>query len=261
MEADFLHRELPRVGKRVHRLGLATSYTKDPELVRAALDAGLNYVFWTPRQEAVAGPLREALKRDRERYVIATGPTFGFFGSNLRKGAESALRMLGTDYLDIFQIFWLGKTSALTEGVVEELVRLKEEGKVRALGVSIHDRERAGRLAEDSVFDMLMIRYNAAHPGAERDIFPHLAARHPALVAYTATRWGKLLKRPRGWQGRVPTATDCYRFCLSSPHVDLTLTGPKTRAQLDENLQGLSAGPMEGEELAWMRDFGKVVHG
>ena len=34
-----------------------------------------------------------------------------------------------------------------------------------------------------------MIRYNAAHPGAERDIFPHLEARRPAVVAYTATSW------------------------------------------------------------------------
>lgn len=39
-----------------------------------------------------------------------------------------------------------------------------------------------------------MIRYNAAHPGAEREIFPHLG--------------------------------DCYRFCLSSPYVDVVLTGP-----------------------------------
>ena len=38
-----------------------------------------------------------------------------------------------------------------------------------------------------------MIRYNAAHPGAEQDVFPHLAARQPAVVAYTATSWRKLL--------------------------------------------------------------------
>ena len=45
---------------------------------------------------------------------------------------------------------------------------------VRATGVSIHDRARTGKLAEDSPLDMLMIRYNAAHPDAERDIFPHI---------------------------------------------------------------------------------------
>lgn len=47
---------------------------------------------------------------------------------------------------------------------------------VRWLCVSIHDRPRAGRLAADSVLDALMIRYNAAHPGAEQEIFPHRVA-------------------------------------------------------------------------------------
>lgn len=260
-QPDFLHREVPALGRSLHRLGLATNYGIDGDGIRAALDLGIQYVFWTPRQTKVAPALREALKKDRQRYVIATGPTFGYFASSLRSAAEDVLRKLDTDYIDVFQVFWLGKTSAWTESVQGELLRLREEGKVRAIGVSIHDRERAGLLARESTLDLLMVRYNAAHPGAERDIFPHLAARNPALVAYTATRWNKLLKRPRGWTGRVPTAADCYRFCLSSPHVDLTLTGPKSLAQLQESLAGLAQGPMEGEEMAWMREFGKVVHG
>ncbi len=61
---------------------------------------------------------------------------------------------------------------------------------------------RAGQLAEESPLDLFMIRYNAAHPGAERDIFPHLARRQPAVVAYTATSWRKLLKAPSKWDGR-----------------------------------------------------------
>jgi len=116
-----------------------------------------------------------------------------------------------------------------------------------------------------------MIRYNAAHPGAERDIFPHrpaatdrtspAPARVPAIVAYTATSWRKLLKAPRGWTGPVMTAGDCYRFCLSSPHVDLTLAGPRTWAQLEDALDALERGPLSGEEDRWMREFGSAVHG
>ena len=179
----------------------------------------------------------------------------------VRRGAERALKVLGTDYLDLYQLYWLGKTSAWTEGTVEELLKLREEGKVRALGVSIHDRPRAGRLAEDSPLDLLMVRYNAAHPGAERDIFPHLAKRKPMLVAYTATSWRRLLKRPGGWDGPVPTAGDCYRFCLSNPHVDVVLSGPGSTAQLEENLAALERGPLSPEEQEWMRRFGKAVHG
>jgi aryl-alcohol dehydrogenase-like predicted oxidoreductase len=108
---------------------------------------------------------------------------------------------------------------------------------------------------------MLMIRYNAAHRGAEQDIFPHLAKRKPAIVAYTATRWRALLNRPKGWTGPVMNAGDCYRFCLSNPDVDLVLTGPKTCQQLEENLRNLKEkGPLSEEENGWISDFGQVVH-
>ena len=74
-------------------------------------------------------------------------------------------------------------------------------------------------------------------------------------------RWGKLLKRPSGWDGPVMTAGDCYRFQLSSPHVDLALTGPASRAELEQNLDALQKGPLTPEESQWMREFGKKVHG
>lgn len=106
-----------------------------------------------------------------------------------------------------------------------------------------------------------MVRYNAAHPGAEEDIFPHVDPGRRAVVAYTATRWRKLLKRPRGWDGRVPTTGDCYRFCLTEPKVSVVLTGPKNRRMLEANLEAVRRGPLSTDELAWMRDFGRVVHG
>ena len=57
------------------------------------------------------------------------------------------------------------------------------------------------------------------------------------------------------------TAGDCYRFCLDNPHVDLVLTGPKDRAQLEENLRCLKEkGPLSEDEKRWISDFGQVVH-
>jgi len=259
---SFTHRELRAVGKRVHRLGLALSFGLDEDGVRAALDAGMGYLYWPLRGQRMVRLLGEELRRDRDRFVVATGTSIAFLGGSVRRTAERALRALGTDYLDVFQLHWLGVTAAWTDATAGELVKLRESGKVRAIGVSIHDRARAGRLAADSPLDVLMIRYNAAHPGAERDIFPHLAARHPHVVAYTATAWRRLLRRPPGWEAPRPvmTAGDCYRFCLSSPHVDVALTGPATRAQLEENLAAIERGPLTAEEDAWMREFGTVVH-
>jgi aryl-alcohol dehydrogenase-like predicted oxidoreductase len=260
MDADFLHRHVPALRKHVFRLGISGSFGLDETGAREALER-VQYVFWTPRMKGLTPALRDAFRRDRDRYTVATGPMLGYFRGSLRKAAERALRLLGTDYLDVFQLFWLSRMSALTAGVQEELVRLRDEGKVRAVGVSIHDRPRAGRLAEDSILNLLMVRYNAAHRGAEEEIFPHLARRHTAMVAYTATSWRKLLRRPKGWTGPVMTAGDCYRFCLASPHVDVVLMGPSGAAQLRENLAAVDRGPLAETDLAWMRAFGTAVHG
>ena len=260
MTTDFLHRDLKLVGKRVHRLGLAANYGIDEAGIRSAFDRGMNYVYFTSRGK-LTKPLRDALRRDRDNIVVAAGPLVGYFGGSVRRGAERKLKKLGVDYLDIYQLMWLGVGSAWTESTMRELEHLKTSGKVRALGVSIHDRVRAGKLAEESPLDLLMIRYNAAHPGAERDIFPHLAKRSPHVVAYTATSWRKLLAKPKGWTGEAMTAGDCYRFCLSNPHVDVCLTGPASMKQLDENLAALDKGPLTDAETKWMREFGSAVHG
>lgn len=258
---DFLYRDSPGLGRRVFRLGLATNYGIDGKDLEWALGQGINYVFWTPMARRVTESLKNVLRKDRELIILASGPTFGYFAGGIRTGCEKILKRLGTDYIDIFQLFWLGRGSAWTLSTIEALVSLRESGLVRKIGVSIHDRKRAGRLAEDSPLDMLMIRYNAAHRGAEQDIFPHLSERRPAVVCYTATRWGALLKRPKGWQGPVMSAADCYRYCLSNPHVDLVLTGPKNRMQLEENLSGLrEKGPLSVEEVSWITELGNEVH-
>ena len=261
MTSEWLVRDVARLGRPIHRVGIACNFGLDGSAFEAALDAGINYVYWTPKMRAVTPVLKAALKRDRDRIILATGPTFSFFGNSLRKGADQIRKMLDIDQIDILQQFWLGKMSAETEATTDALRELKASGKVAMIGTSIHDRPRAGKLAADKTFDMLMVRYNAAHPGAETEIFPHVEPNHTMVTSYTATRWRKLLKRPRGWTGATPTAADCYRFALSRAEVDVTLMGVDSAAQLAENLNGLKRGPMDPDELRWMREFGRVVHG
>jgi aryl-alcohol dehydrogenase-like predicted oxidoreductase len=247
--------------KRVFRLGLAATYGIDEDGVRAAMDRGVNLFLWTRRAGGLESPLKGALAERRESVAVAGFVSLGWFGWGVRRGAESLLRSLGTDYLDVLMLGWLGVGSAWTSATERDLVHLRESGKVRAIGASIHDRPRAGQLAASSPLDLLMIRYNAAHPGAEREIFPHRQENRPTMLAYTATSWRKLLKKPSGWDGPAMSAGDCYRFQLSSPHVDLALTGPATRAELDENLDALARGPLTTDEEAWMRAYGRKVHG
>jgi hypothetical protein len=105
-----------------------------------------------------------------------------------------------------------------------------------------------------------MIRYNAAHTGAEQDIFPYLEPHRPGVVSYTATRWRFLLRRPPGWTGAVPEAGHCYRFVLSNPNVDVALTAPRSEPELTANLAAVRQGPLDADEMAWMREFGARVH-
>ena len=221
----------------------------------------INFFFWTPRMGRVTPALRRALHADRDRYVVATGPATAWWASNLRRFVHKALRLLDTDHLDVLQMHSVGLTSSWKQSTVNEMVTLRDEGKVRSIGISTHNRVLAGMLAADSPLDLLMIRYNAANPGAEHDIFPHLPDRGRSVVAYTATSWRQLLRRPRGWTGQVPTAGHCYRFCLSQDKVDVVLTGPKNGQQLRENLQALQAGPLDKQEMSWMRELGRAVHG
>jgi aryl-alcohol dehydrogenase-like predicted oxidoreductase len=261
MTDDFLYRQIPVLGKRIHRYGLSTSTGLDEAGVREGLERGANYIFWSPGKKFLKTVIKDVVMPRREQYVLCTGPIIGYFAGSVRRAAEKALRASGSDYIDVLQVFWVNRMSVLSQSVLDEMVKLRDEGKVRAIGISTHDRKLAGRLAEDSPLSMFMIRYNAAHPGAEVDIFPHLERRKPMVVAYTATCWRKLLRAPKGWTGKVATPGDCYRFCLSSPHVDVVLSAPKTAAQLRENLAELEKGPLSNEEMTWMRDFGRAVHG
>jgi predicted aldo/keto reductase-like oxidoreductase len=107
------------------------------------------------------------------------------------------------------------------------------------------------------------LRYNAVHTGAEREVFRQIArnGNRPGVVAFTATSWRQLLDPTRVAPGeRVPTATDCYRFVLSNPAVDVCLTGPASEAQAGEAPRAIELGPMSAKELAWMRRVGDFIH-
>ena len=267
---DFTHATLPTINKKVLRIGVAGNYGLTAADIHHAASRGVNYWAWSPHMKKVTPALKELLAAERGRHVVAT---FGiaYTAGMVRRGVEKALKQLGTDHLDAYLLSWYGKMSFYSDGIQRELQELKAQGKVLALGTSIHDRKRAGELAADSILDLLMIRYNAKHPGAEQDIFPQLHHRGPALISYTAASWSQLLKPLKGmdmppWPGEPrqpappPLQPDqCYRFVLSNPHVHVTLTGPRDRAQLDQNLNALDLGPLPAEEEAWVREYGKKV--
>ncbi len=267
--ADFSQAVLPVVKKTVFRMGVAGFYGIDSADVRWAADRGANYWVWGRGFGKVTDGIREVIKGDRENHVVGM-LGWGYFGWQVRRSAENALRVLGTDYLDVFKLGWLGRTSIYSKGIIDTLLKLKQEGKILSIGTSIHDRKRAGRLALDSEIDLLMIRYNAKHPGAEKDIFPHLSKRNPAVVSYTALAWGQLIRPLKEmdmppWPGKEsfsgpPLSPElCYRFVLTNPSVHVVLTGPQNREQLSQNMDAIRQGPLEPDEMSWIRQYGQLV--
>jgi aryl-alcohol dehydrogenase-like predicted oxidoreductase len=266
---NFAYSHLPVVDKQAFRLGLAGNFGIKSDSILWAAERGVNYWLWGASFGKVTNGIRETIKTNREKQIVAY-LGWGYFGWQIRKNVEKALRQLKTDYLDVFKLGWLGKTSAYTSGTIDTLLKLKQEGKIKAIGTSIHDRQRAGKLALDSELDLFMIRYSAKHPGAEQDIFPHLTRRNPAVISYTALAWGQLIKPLKNfemppWPGQeklnVPPLTPelCYRFVLNHPSVHVVLTGPKNQKQLEENLAAIQKGPLSEDEMNWIREYGKRV--
>ncbi|MDD5088091.1 MAG: aldo/keto reductase [bacterium] len=247
----------------VRRLGLSGTYRPGREAIHYALDHGVNLFFCYGFDGQTIRTLRDLSPSRRREIVLVTGAYNLLWGHpDLRRTLEKRLRQFRTDSLDVFLFLGVMKPRQCPDDVLEELVRFREEGKVRAVGVSTHDRAFAGTLAKQGDLNALMIRYNAAHRGAESDIFPHVTAHDPGVISYTATRWGYLLRRPRGWPSErpVPTARQCYRFVLSNPSVDVCLTAPANLRQLQDNLQALADGPLAPDEMTFLRDFGDIVH-
>ena len=253
-------RRLGSSGLEVSRLGLGSSYGVSGKDVERAIERGINYLYWGSRRRDDFGKaITRAARRDRERLCVVV-QTYSRSALALGPSLELALRRLRIEHADVLLLGWWNAPPP--ERIVDKALELREAGKCRALMVSCHHRPTFQRFIADPVWGGIMVRYSAAHRGAETEVFPHLAASPspPGVVAYTATRWGALVDPAVVPAGEpVPRASDCYRFALSAPQVDVVLAGPRNGAELDEAMAALDRGPMSADELAWMRRVGDGV--
>jgi aryl-alcohol dehydrogenase-like predicted oxidoreductase len=250
---------LGRTGLLVSRIGIGCSYGVGTSSLLHAFEQGINYFYFgTLRRDAMARAIHQLIPHHRQEFVIAI-QSYSRWPQILKQSVNRALRKLRLDWADVLI---LGKVDRLpSDQLVEELIRLRKSGAVRFLAISAHDRSRFKQYISEGIFDIVMVRYNAAHTGAETEVFPYLQSEgRPGVICYTATRWGTLLN-PASKDEPIPTAADCYRFCLSQPSVDICLSGPKNRQELQEALRVLQAPPMTADELSWMRRVGAKVYG
>ena len=252
---------LGRTGLQVSRIGIGSSYGVPYRSCMEAFERGINYFFWgSVRTRGMGAALREIARADRERLVFVL-ECYARRPSWIARSVDQGLRKARIDHADILLLGWHDKMpSART---VDAALALRDAGRVRYLAISGHDRKLVRKFVEQGHYDLVHLRYNAAHPGAETDIFPYLPkGARPGIVSFTNTRWGDLLKAknmPRGMA--PPSAADCYRFALSNPNVDVAICGPKNAREMSAALSVLDRGPMDADELARMRKIGDHVHG
>ena len=246
-----------RTGLLVSRIGIGCSYGVSTSSLLQAFDRGVNYFYFgTLRREAMARAVHQLTPQHRQDLIVAI-QSYSRWPKILHQSVNRALRKLRLDCADVLILGKADQPPSIR--FIEELIKIRELGKVRFLAISAHNRSRFRQYVDTGIFDIIMVRYNAAHTGAETEVFPHLpAADRPGVICYTATRWGSLLTTAGA--ERAATASDCYRFCLSQPSVDVCLTGPKNHQEMEEALRVLDSPPMTADELAWMRRIGANVY-
>ena len=258
----------------VPRFGIATrgNTRLSVDDIHYAMDQGVRYFNWCGRPDglsrAVAG-----LGSQRSEIV---------FAAQLKaRSADEADRELDwilehtrSERLEVGTLYYVESDKewgAITGpgGSWEAFARHRRDGRLGMIGLTSHQRALAAGLASELApdgtrrLDMLMIRYNAAHTGAEQDVFPVTEDLGMPVVTFTGVRWRDLLRPtpddPPDF--RPPTAADCYRFCMAHRAVAVALAAPNGTTELVEDLEVLRDGSDPSSDwLGAMRDHGERVH-
>jgi L-galactose dehydrogenase len=271
------------------RLGLRKGATEEQAVavVRRAVDLGITFFDTAPNYgtEDVVG---RGLAGHRDRVVVSSKTLARRNDGTLvdraatRRGLEETLRRLRSDVVDVYHLHRVRPADyeyAVIE-LVPELLALRDEGKIRALGISEstgsdgrHSMLR--RALEDDCWDVLMTGFTFFNQSARDVLFPETVERgigieimasarsyfsRPDLLAAEIARLvdAGLIgpdevdpADPLGFLldgGDVRSLTEAsYRFVASEPGVHVVLVGTGNPAHLEENVRSLSAGPLPTE--------------
>jgi predicted aldo/keto reductase-like oxidoreductase len=265
-DAPFLTGTLGHLGS-VCRLGLATrggGHLTSADIHRA-LDCGVNFLNWCGTPDALSQTIAGLGPRRRDVYVCVQ--LEARTAADAERELAQMLAELRTDYVDVLTFYYVEEHAEWQEiigpgGALDYCREAQYAGRVRMIGLTSHQRPLAASMARSGLLDLLMIRYNAAHRGAEVEIFPVTDSLELPVVAYTCLRWGGLLRGtpddPPAF--KVPRAPAWYRFVLQHPAVSVALMAPDNRSELEEDLAVLDApGPLSAEDYGQLAEHGKRV--
>lgn len=166
------------------------------EVVRTALTHGMNFldtafIYGPKRSEELIGEVIQEMG-NRQEAVIATKAAHKFVDNKvvfdnsptfLKQSVEDSLLRLKTDYIDLFYIHYPDEHTPKYEAV-GALKELKDEGKIRAIGVSNFSLEQLKEANKDGYVDVFQGEYNLLNRSAEKEIFPYTIESQISFIPY-----------------------------------------------------------------------------
>jgi len=173
--------------------------------IRRAVELGINWVDTAAvygighSEELVAQALKNVPEADRP-YVFTKCSLVWDEGGDIsnvlkkdsvKRECEDSLRRLQVDVIDLYQIHWPKPDGDIEEGW-EALSELKDEGKVRHVGVSNFDAGQMGRADAVAPVETLQPPYNMLRRGVEDEILPYARENDVGVIVYSPMASGLL---------------------------------------------------------------------
>ena len=164
----------------------------------------------------------------REKVIIAT-KTIKRDVQNAMKDLENSLRMLRTDYIDLYQLHQIAQEKDLNAvtapgGALEAVVKARDEGKVRFIGATSHNLSMAVKLVKTGLFSSIQFPFNFIEDAARDEL--HTTVRELDM--------GILAMKPFAG-GMIDNADIAFKFLRQYPDVRAGL------GKLDSDLSGKAA--------------------
>jgi hypothetical protein len=267
VRGGMAYRRLGRTGLLVSEISLGSSPLPDPDLLRALLDRGVNYIdtshnYENGNAERKIGRLLKEAGRDKvlvaTKFHVEDRDTVGSIMASVR----GSLRRLDIETIDVLMIHGAETAAVLVDArVVEAFERLKKEGAYRFRGLSCHaNQDEVVRKAVGcGLYDMVQVGYNVfdiQEPAREVETYPDylatsgirdlIALAHAKDVGVVAMKTLKVGGR-RQDLGRYRTGgASLYqamlKWVLDDARVTSALIEVLNRQQMEEDLGAVGAG-------------------
>ena len=203
------------------------------KILRKAYDGGMTYFDTARAYSDSEEKLGNAFKGMRDRIYIAT-KTAGKTGDDVRRDLETSLRMLQTDYIDVYQLHQVGQCYAPGDGtgVYEALEEAKKEGKIRHFGVSAHLLHVAFECAESGLYETMQYPFSYLSLEKEFELVRRCAEKNMGYIAMKSLAGGLIT------DSRVAMA-----FMNEQDNV-LPIWGIQKESELDEWLSYMHNDPV-----------------